>query len=154
MSQFQGKESTDIPEHVYDKILIELKKARSFDLNKIKVEDMRKILKKLGLNRYYEHIPHILTKIGVPAPVMTRDVEEKLRQMFKDIQEPFTLYCPRRRKNFLSYSYTLHKFCELLELDDFLPCFPLLKSRDKLKEQDILWKTICTFLGWEFIPSI
>ena len=47
MSQFQGKESTDIPEHVYDKILVELKKARLFDLSKIKVEEMRKILKKL-----------------------------------------------------------------------------------------------------------
>ena len=105
MSQFQGKESTDIPENVYDKILVELKKIRLFDLSKIKVEDMRKILKKLGLNRYYEHIPHILTKIGIPAPIMTREVEEKLRQMFKDIQEPFSIYCPRRRKNFLSYSY-------------------------------------------------
>ena len=40
------------------------------------------------------------------------------------------------------------------ELDDYLPCFPLLKSRDKLKEQDRLWEKICNHLQWQFIPSI
>ena len=48
--------------------------------------------------------------------------------MFKDIQQPFQKHCPDDRKNFLSYSYVLHKFCELLELDEFLKCFPYLKA--------------------------
>ena len=74
--------------------------------------------------------------------------------MFKEMQEPFALYCPKTRKNFLNYSFTLHKCFQLLDLDDFLPCFPLLKSNEKLKEQDYLWKKICNYLGWEFIPSI
>ena len=155
LSQFQGKESTDIPNEVYDKILVELNKSRIKDLSKINPEKMRVILKKLNLNKYYEHIPHIITKIsGIPPPTMTREVEEKLRSMFKEIQEPFIIYCPKKRKNFLSYSYTLHKFCELLELDEFLPCFPLLKSREKLQEQDKLWEKIANHLDWEYIPSI
>ena len=33
--------------------------------------------------------------------------------------------------------------CQLLELDDFIKCFPLLKSRDKLRTQDQIWKQIC-----------
>ena len=116
---------------------------------------MKKILKKLSLSKYYEHIQHIINRVsGIPPPKMTREVEEKFRKMFKEAQEPFQLYCPKDRKNFLSYSYTLHKFCQLLGLNDFLPCFPLLKSRDKLKEQDYLWKKICNHLGWEFVPSI
>jgi hypothetical protein len=85
---------------------------------------------------------------------MTREVEEKFREMFKLCQEPFNIHSPKDRKNFLSYSYTLHKFCELLELYDFLPCFPLLKSTEKLKEQDKIWKKICEYLNWQFIPSI
>lgn len=116
---------------------------------------MRTILKKLNLNKYYEHIPHIINKLnGLPPPTMSRDIEEKLRCMFKEIQEPFMLYCPKNRKNFLSYSYVLHKFCELLDLDEFLPCFPLLKSREKLQEQDRMWKKICDHVNYTFYPSI
>ena len=154
LSQFQGKESTDIPEELYEKISIELKKERIIKKDQITIDKMRKILKLLGYNKYYEHIPHILSKIGKKAPKISKENEEKLRLMFKQIQEPFNIYCPKDRKNFLSYSYTLHKFCELLELDDIALLFPMLKSREKLKEQDILWKNICNHLKWEFIPSI
>ena len=116
---------------------------------------MRNILKKLNYNKYYEHIQHIIYKIsGIEPPKMTREVEEKFRQMFKECQIPFQLYCPKNRKNFLSYSYTLHKFCELLDLNDFLICFPLLKSNEKLKDQDRIWKKICEYLNWEFKQSI
>jgi len=154
LSQFQGKESTDIPEILYNKVLAELKKERINNIDDIDIIKMRKILKNLGYNKYYEHIPHILTKIGKTPPKLNREVEEKLRLMFKQIQEPFSIYCPKNRKNFLSYSYTLHKFCELLELDDISKLFPMLKSREKLKEQDNLWKDICNYLKWQFIPSI
>ena len=44
--------------------------------------------------------------------------------------------------------------CQLLELDDFIKCFPLLKSRDKLRTPDQIWKQICEDLHWEFYPSI
>ena len=154
LSQFQGKESTDIPEELYDKIILELKKERIKDISSMSIEKMRKILKHLGYNKYYEHIPHILAKIGKKAPKISKVIEEKLRLMFKQIQEPFNIYCPKNRKNFLSYSYTLHKFSELLDLDDLAELFPMLKSRDKLKEQDILWSNICKHLKWQYIPSI
>ena len=72
----------------------------------------------------------------------------------KEIQIPFIRHCPKDRKNFLSYSYVLHKFVELLGLDEFLPSFPLLKSREKLHQQDLIWEKICRDLGWEFIRSL
>ena len=62
--------------------------------------------------------------------------------------------CPTNRKNFLSYSYVLHKFCELLEYDHLLEYFSLLKSREKLHAQDLIWEKICNDLNWEFIPSL
>ena len=116
---------------------------------------MREILKKLKFNKYYEHIPHIINMLnGKKAPVLTRQYEEQLRIMFKEIQTPFMQHCPENRKNFLSYAYVLHKFCELLELDHLLVYFPLLKSREKLQQQDIIWSKICQSLLWEYIPSI
>jgi hypothetical protein len=48
----------------------------------------------------------------------------------------------------------LYKFCELLGEDQYLQCFPLLKSKEKLYQQDSIWKLICSDLRWEFIPTI
>lgn len=155
LSQFQAKESTEIPQFVYDKIIIEIKKSRITNLALLTPNKMREMLKKLKFNKYYEHVPHIINKLnGLPPPVMSREIEEKLRSMFREIQEPFMTVCPKDRKNFLSYSYVLHKMCELLGLDEFLSCFPLLKSREKLHNQDLMWKKITGILGWEFIQSI
>ena len=155
LAQFQAKESTEIPKEVFDKILLEIKKERIENMALLSPSKLREILKKLKLNKYYEHVPHIINRLnGLPAPVMTRETEEKLRMMFKEIQTPFLKYCPKDRKNFLSYSYVLHKFVQLLELDEFLSCFPLLKSREKLHQQDIIWKKICKDLHWEYIKSL
>ena len=155
LAQFQAKESTEIPAEIFDAILMELKKERITNMASIKQTKLREILKKLKLNKYYEHIPHILNRLnGQTAPVMSRDNEEKLRHMFKEIQPSFQKHCPADRSNFLSYSYVLYKFCELLELDDFLPCFPLLKNRDKLYAQDRIWQKICEEMSWEFIRTL
>ena len=155
LAQFQAKESTEIPKEVFDKLLLEIKKERIENMALLSPQKLREILKKLKLNKYYEHVPHIINRLnGLPAPVMTRETEEKLRMMFKEIQTPFLKYCPKDRKNFLSYSYVLHKFVQLLELDEFLCCFPLLKSREKLHQQDQIWKKICEDLHWQFIKSL
>ena len=155
LAQFQAKESTDIPNDVYDKIILEIKKERIVNMALLSPLKLRSILKKLKLNKYYEHVPHIINRInGIPPPIMTRETEEKLRMMFREIQTPFVKHCPKDRKNFLSYSYVLHKFCELLELDDFLKCFPYLKSTEKLRQQDAIWKDICKELKLQYIPSI
>ena len=155
LAQFQAKETTEIPQEIFEQIQTELKKERITDTLKLKPSKLREILKKLKLSKYYEHVAHIMNRLnGVQAPVLSREVEDKLRFMFREIQPSFINHCPKGRSNFLSYSYVLYKFCQLLELDEFLPCFPLLKSREKLYMQDKIWQNICEDMGWEFIKSI
>ena len=155
LAQFQAKESTEIPQEVYEAICAELKKERILDYRTLSRQKVREILKKLKFNKYYEHVPHIINRLnGQNAPVMSREVEEKLRYMFKEIQPSFQKNCPKDRSNFLSYSYVLYKFCELLELDEYLSSFPLLKNRDKLYVQDKIWEKICADLAWQFIRSV
>jgi len=155
LAQFQAKETTEIPQEVYDAILVELKKERIMDFRTLKASKVKEILKKMKFNKFYEHIPHIINRLnGQTAAVMSREIEEKLRYMFKEIQPSFQAHCPKDRNNFLSYSYVLYKFCELLELDEYLSCFQLLKNRDKLYVQDKIWQKICADLSWQFIRSI
>jgi Zn finger protein HypA/HybF involved in hydrogenase expression len=155
LAQFQAKETTEISPAILDQIKQELRKERITDMSKLKPSKLKDVIKKLKLNRCYDHVAHILNRLnGISAPVLSREVEEKLRYMFKEIQFSFVKHCPKKRSNFLSYSFVLYKFCELLELDDYLPCFPLLKSREKLYMQDKIWQKICEDMGWEFIRTV
>jgi len=155
LNQFQAKESTIIPDEVMNEVILEIRKRRIVNIADLSEEDIRQILKKLGRSKYYEHRAHILSRLnGNPPPTITPEIEEKIRAMFQEIQAPFLLYCPNDRTNFLSYSYILYKFFELLELDEYKAFFPLLKSRDRLIAHDQIWKKICDYLRWEFIQSV
>lgn len=155
LNQFQAKESTIIPDEVMNEVICEVKKRRISNIADMTEKDIREILKKINRSKYYEHATHILSRLnGNPPPTITPEIEEKIRTMFQEIQAPFLLYCPDDRTNFLSYSYILYKFFELLELDDYKVYFPLLKSRDRLIAHDQIWKKICDYLKWEFISSV
>jgi hypothetical protein len=155
VQQFQGKETANIPDELIEQLRYELKKQRVEQVSKITHAKVRGLLKKLRQNKYYEHIPYITNILtGVRPPEMPPTLEERLRLMFNEIQEPFDQVCPKDRKNFLSYPYVLYKFCELLGEDQYLPYFPLLKSKEKLTQQDIIWKAMCKILRYEFIPTV
>jgi hypothetical protein len=154
LAQFQAKESTEIPSEIYDAILVQLKKERITNMASLKPTKLREILRKMKASKYYEHIPHIINRLnGQNAPCMSREDEEKLRHMFREIQPSFKKHCPKGRRNFLSYGYVLYKMCELLEMDEYLPCFPLLKNRDKLYLQDKTWEKICGEMNWQYIST-
>lgn len=155
LNQLQGKEVTVIPDSIITLILLEAKKERISKSDDITADRVKKYLKKLKLNKYYEHVPNLISKLtNKPPLVITPDFEKILLDLFDKIQIPFKNHCPINRKNFLSYSYTLHKFCQLLGKNEYLIYFPLLKSREKLFEQEKIWKDMCTDLNWKFITSI
>lgn len=154
LNQFQANETISIPMHVYEKIKDEIKKEK-LNIKQLDNKKIRSILKKINESKYYENTNHILNKLNnKPAPKFSKNVEDRLKIMFKKCQEPFNKVCPLERKNFLSYSYIIRKFLELLDEKKYIEYFPLLKSREKLYEQDLIWKNMCNILNWEFIPSI
>ncbi len=154
LNQLQAKEITEISEEIFQNIVNELNKYKNIDINTIGRDKMQDILKKLGYNKLYEHIPFILNKlIGVDPPKIDRSTEERFIEMFTIIQEPWETYKPKGRKNFLSYPYILYKFSELLERDDLLNFFPMLQPQ-KLMEQDLIWQKFCKHLKWEYYPTI
>jgi len=154
LNQFQAKESPEIDEDVYKNIIIELNKNRITDYSELKKKKMKTILKKLGYNSYYEHIHYIINKLSnLPPPKITRDMEKIFIKMFILIEEPWELYKKPDRKNFMSYSYVLYKFCELLELDHLLDCFTLHQDPNILAANDEIWEKICKYLNWQFICS-
>jgi hypothetical protein len=153
LSQFQGKETTQIPDYVIDQLHQQIRKER-ICLEQLTYSKTKEILKKLGFNKYYEHIAFIKNKLGIKPPVFSPELEDTLCNLFMEIQAPYAKNCPDYRVNFLNYYYVLFKFCELLEEYNYLDDIPLLKDREKLIEQDGTWKKMCYELNWEFIPTV
>ena len=153
LAQFQAKETTQIPDAVLENIQRQIKKER-IDVSQINNKKAKEILKKLGYNKYYEHIPFIKDKLGIRPPIMSPELEDMLCNLFMEIQGPYAKFCPDDRVNFLNYYYTVYKLCELLDQHEFLPYFPMLKDREKRIEQDEIWKKICQELDWQFIPTV
>ena len=102
LAQFQAKETTQIHEDVLEDIKQQIKKER-ITLKQITNKKMKEILKKLGYNKYYEHIPFIKDKLGIKPPIMAPELEETLCNLFIDIQGPYAKFCPDDRVNFLNY---------------------------------------------------
>jgi hypothetical protein len=155
LSQFQAKETTQIPTHVIEAIRGRIKKERIQDMvNEINYEKMREILKKLGFNRYFEHIQYINSIFGIKPPVMSDELQDTLCILFIEIQEPWAIHCPIYRTNFFNCTYTLYQLCVLLNQTQYLPYIPMMKDREKQLEQDMVWKKVCETLDWEFVPTV
>jgi hypothetical protein len=154
LKQIQAKESVEISEEIFNKIVLELRKNKYYSNKKnVNRSVIQKILKKLGHSKLYKHTPFIINKItGNPAPTISREIEDKFIKMFEMIQEPWEMFKPKGRKNFISYPYILYKFCELLELEYLLDYFPMLDFPN-LAIPDKVWKQICGHLKWEFYPT-
>ena len=161
LDRFQSRENKATPIEVLDIIKNELAKERIYDYSELTEEKIKRILKSLKLNEYYDNIITIINRLSNrPAFVLTPEIDLKIKQMFSQIQYPFQLYKPKNRKNFLSYSYFLNKFFLILKLPEFAQYFRLLKSDDKLRQQDEIFikivehmKKIDTSVDWYFPPS-
>jgi hypothetical protein len=154
LSQFQAKETTQIPEEVIDAIRARIKKERIEDMTLINYDKMREILRKLGFNKYFEHIQYINSIFGIKPPIMNEELHETLCVLFIEIQKPWAVHCPANRTNFFNYTYTLYQLCVLLDQTQYLPYIPMMKDREKQLEQDMIWKKVCGDLDWEFFPTV
>lgn len=162
LMSLQGLECSDISPELLENIRIECDKD-GIDVSKLSNNrKIRDVLKRMRLTRHYEDVPYIMHKLSsgkYTPPKFGPELEHKLRSMFQQIQTPFIRHCQEvspNRKNFISYSFTMYKFLQLLDRHDLLHHFTLLKSREKLYTQDLIWKKLCEDpdVNWKFIPSI
>jgi hypothetical protein len=162
LRRLQAKENKIISQEILDKIILEANKQKITNLNMLTESMVKKFLKKLNLNEYYDNVITIINKLNARPPViLTTEIENKIKIMFRQIQEPFNRHKPSIRKNFLSYSYILFQFFKILGLQEFTEYFPLLKSADKLRQQDEIFKKIVQDMAkidksvnWVFYPTI
>tara|TARA_R110002153_G_scaffold76275_1_gene196651 strand:+ start:121 stop:1530 length:1410 start_codon:yes stop_codon:yes gene_type:complete len=156
IARLEGSERTEIPEIVINKLLFE---CASYGIDPLRNPSSitysltRSFLQRTGYAHFFENIPQIISILTRRSPItLTSEQRKKLTMMFKEIQLPFEKY-KGKRKNFLSYSYTTYKSCELLGMNHFLPMLPLLKASQNMLKADEIWEKICHDCGYEFIRT-
>lgn len=151
--RLQGKEKLKISETDINRIRDEIKK-RNLKEDELTADLLKKILRHLSLQRYYNHVYYIIMTItGYPLVNLEPHHYQHLVSMFIKIQRPFAIHAPTRA-NMISYIYIVKKLCEILGWVEISECLPHLKSRSKLLQQDEIWRKICLSVGYPFYSSL
>lgn len=151
INRLQGTESTKLGDEIIQKIAAALAEE---PLSPITYDRIRAVLRQLHLQRYYNNTYSILRRLTGQALVEFTPIHEKqLLEMFLKVQKPFAEH-RESRVNMLGYMYLLRKFCEILGWQDLAVQLPHLKSREKTRSQDVIWRKICQDLGLPFYRSI
>lgn len=148
----QGKETFVVPDDMVRAVMRELY-AQRVPKEEVTQLRVRAILRKLKLRKAYDHVSQVTTRItGVRGPRISTEMEMRTRQMFLRMLPVFEKFCPKNRKNFLSYTYVLFRCFHILGLKHMLTGFTLLKGREKLLLADETFEKIAHSLGWKFEP--
>lgn len=155
LNSVTNKSTSMVPESIIDAVKLEMTKDNVTDPVELDKRRVRLYLKRLGQSKYYDSVSSIICKISGQASLdLPHELISQLRDMFVEIQEPFERSKPKNRSSFLSYSYTINRMLKLLAYDEYMYAFPLLKSREKLLVQDMIWKGICEQLNWRYDPTV
>lgn len=148
----------DIPEHTLNKIIKNIKKycfSQYKTPKNVTLLEIKQILRSCGYRKYYKYSKQIYLKVTDQANfVLTGNEKEELLRRFSKINNIYHKCVPKYRINFFNYSYVIHKILQLMKRHDILYLFPLLKSKEKLRDNDKIWEKICNKLNWIYIPSI
>lgn len=154
LNQFLCKGTANIPAHVISTLENEITK-HSISKENITLNFLENIMKKHKFGDYYENIMFIYNKLtGKPAQTISHVLHDSVIEYFKKADQIFeTKYKPTDRNNFLKYTFVLHKIFLLHNRPDIANYFKLLKSPDKLKQQERIWEKICYDLDWAYHGS-
>lgn len=151
--RIQAKHIIKIGREHMDLVRAEVSK-RGLDNESLDAVIIRKVLKSLKLQRYYNDCYYVMKELtGEPLVTLTKQHCQILFKMFVNIQIPFAKHAPQRA-NMISYFYVIKKLCEIRGWDDIAWSLPHLKSRTKVVQQDAIWRKICLSVDYPFIRSI
>ena len=131
LRRFQAVEMKNVSEKVYDIIKRDLLKRRiRWDgVGPMPTPtNIMEILKNNKLTKYYNNIQQIHCSVtGVAPPTLTRKEEEKIIEMFQEVERSYRKYI--KRYICFSYSYVLNKILRILIKEEHVKYFKLLKCR-------------------------
>lgn len=147
--RIQGKENNNVTPAQLERIQQEFGKLQLdwTDHTVVTIDRLRGVLKTVKMPKLYSHVHSLRYALtGHAPPQMNEAQEHAVMDMFNDVTRLYDIVQKQRniqRSNMLSYSIVLSKILEALGYDTFLDSLRLLKHRDRLVEQECIWRLIC-----------
>lgn len=170
LQRLQGVEAKTIPSEVIENLRHAFV-SRRIDLMKVTRKMIRERLKDIGIKdgidhtKYYNNSPIILSKLtNQRPPILSQEFIQELEREFLKIEISFERHKDKfesNRTHFFSYNFVFNKLFRKMQekypedknIPKLIDHFPLLKSRQKLVEQDRVWRYICIDLGINYLRS-
>ena len=153
-NQFQGKEMREIPEVVIQSVREKLPEnlEQITDLTGINIT--RIIWRKSNLSKYNENAHCIWAMASNrQPPYIKKLVEDKLIRHFKAIAQVYEPLKGDKRNSFMNYYYVLYKLLHLMKEFELLNYVLLLRTKQRIREHDRMWRRICDELDWSYYPT-
>lgn len=148
LDRVQAKQSAFIPPEVVEAVEAECAKHNK-RVDELCVRLVRKFLQNRGMSHHYSNEYKILYLVArIKPPVILPEREVVLGKMFQDYKHVWHRVKPKNRKNRLSYSFLLNRFCKLQNWDEYRDIFRLPISEDNQNNQEHIWGLVCKDLKW------
>ena len=118
---------------------------------------LKKIMKYLGYKKYYLSAYWLYKIIKNENLIeLEKSTMNEMIRMFQKIDSCFIelrFEYDEKRKNTFHYNYLIRKMLLILGKEQHLKHLPKMKSENKIKYSEILFKKICQELGYKFISE-
>ena len=154
LRRVQGKESAMVPHRIKNAVRERLEMERA-DLKRVTPKKVKKVLKDLNLQAWYNHRHKICAAITGRKPYQfSSEEEDVILAVFERLIEPYNLYRPKTDENFPYYRYALHKILQLLGYPANVLCeFSTLKARKNHRRKEAIWAKMMKYRGWPYYKS-
>lgn len=138
-----------LPQHVWEII-----RFQDYMTVPVTAAQIRPVLKRHALHKYYGQACVLASMVNraegnaCPSP-LRHDEEDSLRFLFAKFSKVFDRI-RGDRKNSLNYAYVTYQLLRLIGRDDLCDRVTVLKCKSRLRQHDLLWKTICEVTRWPY----
>lgn len=116
--------------------------------------DIKNVLKKMKMQKYYNFIPKIYSIINnIKIPTIKQNIRDIIQEDFEIAESVWYEIKPSEKKNLINYNYIIRKILELHNFKELCPFLIITNDSDKLFTFDNYWYKICEKTGWKYISS-
>jgi hypothetical protein len=145
-----GRNVAELPVVVVDRVRAEAKRLRIANVSE---DDVRGILKKFELRKYYTRSFQIAMSInGQPLIYFNAEQERNIKTLFVRIQDS-VISANTGRTTFSSLSFVFYKICQRLGYYEILPMIKLPRGATVISELEATWRCVCKDLGGFRAPT-
>jgi len=107
-------------------------------------EEIKQILQKHKLKRYYSCVYLIMRQNGIKTPDLSQYEKDRLINLFKQIEVVYQRV--KKKTNMVNYHFLLSRMLPMIGRCDLVEYLFVLRNKRKLREYDLLWKKILSLL--------